>query len=228
MPTFKPEVNAAAEFLEISNDFTNPKEIIREGISNAFDSGADEIRITVNIDKTSGEDELVLVISDNGHGMKEEDLQSFFGLGFSTRRQKDEFGRKSSKAIGEKGHGTKIYFNSKAIEVVSFSNGQRIEASLQEPRKSLHTGQLPDVTYSVYSASEDKKGTIITIRGYNNNHIPGFGHDELKDYIYWFTKFGSTENEFEIIDHQKIVLQLTGLGWVEREPEPLRLGHRFA
>ena len=32
---FIPEVNPAAEFLEISNDFSNPKEIISAAISNS-------------------------------------------------------------------------------------------------------------------------------------------------------------------------------------------------
>jgi hypothetical protein len=228
MPSFKPEVDTAAEFLEISNDFTDPKEIFREGISNAFDAGADEISIIVNIDKNSGEDELVLSIHDNGHGMKESDLKSFFGLGFSSRRQKDEFGYKASKSIGEKGHGTKIYFNSKKIEAVTFSEGSRIEATLEEPRKSLRTGNLPDVTYNVSSAPIEKSGTSVTVRGYNDNRIEGFGHNELKDYIYWFTKFGSIEKELEISDHENIVLRLAGLGWAESEPEPLRYGHRFA
>jgi len=228
MPSFEPKVDAAAEFLEISNDFTNPKEIIREGISNAFDSGANEIIITVNIDKTTGDDELVLSIHDNGHGMKEPDIESFFGLGFSSRRQKDKLGHKASKSIGEKGHGTKIYFNSRRIEVITFSKGIKIEASLDNPRKSLRSGQLPKVNYDVSSAPGHKSETIVTIRGYNDNYFSGFGHDELKDYIYWFSKFGSIEKEFEILDHENIVLRLAGLGWPDDEPEPLRFGHPFA
>jgi DNA topoisomerase VI subunit B len=66
MPSFKPSVNEAREFLEISSDFGDPKEIIREAISNSFDAGANEIHISVFIDKSSGEDELVVTIRDNG------------------------------------------------------------------------------------------------------------------------------------------------------------------
>jgi sensor histidine kinase regulating citrate/malate metabolism len=116
---FTPAVNTAAEFLEISNDFSNPKEIIREAISNSFDAGADNIKLEIYVDRSAGEDELVIYIEDNGHGMDETELKAFFGLGFSMRTIVDERGYKVSSAIGEKGHGTKIYFNSRRIEVVS-------------------------------------------------------------------------------------------------------------
>jgi len=117
MPTFKPEVNEASEFLEISSDFGDPKEIIREAISNSFDAKATEIHISAVIDKSVGEDELVITISDNGEGMGEEELKYFFGLGFTNRKKLDKLGKKITEAIGEKGHGTKIYFNSRRIEV---------------------------------------------------------------------------------------------------------------
>ena len=119
MLNFYPEVDAASEFLEISNDFTDPKDIIREVISNAFDAGATEIKISAAVDRSTGEDELVITARDNGHGISEENLKSFFGLGFSTRRETDNQGNKSSGAIGEKGHGTKVYFNSRKIELTT-------------------------------------------------------------------------------------------------------------
>jgi phosphatidylserine/phosphatidylglycerophosphate/cardiolipin synthase-like enzyme len=59
---FTPTVNQAAEFLEISNDFTNPKEVVREAISNCFDAGAKNIRIEIYIDKSIGIDEIVLLL----------------------------------------------------------------------------------------------------------------------------------------------------------------------
>jgi hypothetical protein len=39
MPQFRPNVDPAAEFSELSNGCTDPKEIIRKAISNAFDAG---------------------------------------------------------------------------------------------------------------------------------------------------------------------------------------------
>jgi hypothetical protein len=227
MPTFSPEVEPAAEFLEISNDFTDPKEIVREAISNAFDAGATEIKVSAVIDKATGEDELVILVEDNGHGMSEQDLRAFFGLGLSTRRQKDEYGRKASSAIGEKGHGTKIYFNSRRVEVVTIAGGTTIRAHMDDPRKTLRAGSLPTVSYEVSSDSDSHSRTLITIRGYNANQQAGFGHNELKDYIQWFTKFGSIEVVLKKATFMNVVLQLRGLGWSAAKPEPLRFGHPF-
>ena len=142
---FTPSVSPADEFLEIANDFTDPKEVFREAISNAFDAKAKFIKIVAVVDKSSGIDELVLSIADDGEGMTENVLESFFGLGKSTRREKDQHGNKASGAIGEKGHGTKIYFNSRRIEVVAQHGGKRISAYMDEPRKTLRRGELPTV-----------------------------------------------------------------------------------
>jgi hypothetical protein len=38
--------------------------------------------VTANIDKTSGDDELVITLEDNGHGMDEEGLKAFLDLVF--------------------------------------------------------------------------------------------------------------------------------------------------
>jgi signal transduction histidine kinase len=64
-----PKVEEAHEFLEITRDFTDPKEAIREAISNSIDWGATKIEITVTEDKTVPEEELILEINDNGIGL---------------------------------------------------------------------------------------------------------------------------------------------------------------
>jgi hypothetical protein len=109
-------------------------------------------------------------------------MKSFFSLAMTTRMVRDEFGFKSSGAIGEKGHGTKIYFNSRRIEVQSAKDGVLIEAVMDDPRPSLQRGTMPVVEFS--SRSVDlPNGTTVTVRGYNDNAQGGFGHDALKDYI---------------------------------------------
>lgn len=223
---FTPGVSLADEFLEIANDFTDPKEVVREGISNAYDAGAKVIRITAVIDKSTGTDELVLTIQDDGEGMTEDVLEAFFGLGKSTRRDKDEHGNKSSGAIGEKGHGTKVYFNSRRIDVVTQHGGKRITAYMDEPKKVLRRGELPTVLYEV-TDTDAPNGTTVTISGYNENNQAGFDHNTLRDYIYWFTKFGSFEIQLDLEEHKTTVLHLKGLGHASVEPEPLSFGHRF-
>ena len=99
-----PQVDAVREFLEIAGDFTNPLEVVREGISNAIDAGASEIKIEFSQPKIVGTYVLTIVIEDNGSGMNFGELQSFFDLGNSAKRY-------DAAQIGEKGHGTKVFFN---------------------------------------------------------------------------------------------------------------------
>src|SRR5689334_23128164 len=98
--TITPKVDQTQEFIEIANDFSNPLDLVREGLSNAFDAGAKNIEISFNVISESGESILEIIIKDDGSGMNEIGLQSFFDLGNSLSRGDDE-------KIGEKGHGTK-------------------------------------------------------------------------------------------------------------------------
>jgi hypothetical protein len=222
---FEPQVNPASEFLEISNDFTDPKEILREAISNTFDAKAKVVKISATINKSTGIDELVLKFVDDGEGMTNVNLESFFGLGFSQRREKNEAGEKISKAIGEKGHGTKIYFNSRRIEVSTVNNGKLLEATMDSPRQTLRRGEIPKVTV-VETATDKPNGTSVTVYGYNDNSQIGFAHAAIKDYILWFTKFGSFEKEIGNKEFDNIVIHLNGLGHVG-EPDRLSFGHVF-
>ena len=224
MLTYTPEVKPESEFLEICNDFTEPREIAREALSNAFDAGAGVIKIAVHIDRSNGTDELVLIFDDDGHGMGKTGFEAFFSLGASTRRATDERGFKCSGAIGEKGHGTKIYFNSRKIEVRTVKDGEMLRGSMEEPRQKLQRGEMPIVEYSA-EATTGPNGTHVEVRGYNQNSQVGFGHAALKDYILWFTKFGSCELLLGRKTFENVVLHLTGLGITI--PERLTFGHPF-
>lgn len=223
---FTPQVNEAAEFLEISNDFKNPKEVVREAISNSFDAGASNIKIEVYIDRSRGTDELVIDVADDGEGMNLEDLKAFFGLGYSKRVQIDERGFNISPSIGEKGHGTKVYFNSRRIEVRTWKDNQCLEAYMDSPNQTLRRQDVPKVVYESNELSDKQHGTGVRIFGYNSNIQAGFSHDELKDYIYWFTKFGSPELELGIKSYEDVKIRLKGLG--VNEFEELKFGHKFA
>ena len=223
---FTPTVNEATEFLEISNDFTNPAEVIREAVSNCFDAGAQNIKIEIYMDRSRGIDELVINIEDDGEGMDEEQLKAFFGLGYSTRVEVDERGFKVSPSIGEKGHGTKVYFNSRRIEVKTWKNNQCLEAYMDSPSQTLRREELPKVVYESKECKEQEHGSSVTIFGYNSNIQAGFSHDEIKDYIYWFTKFGSPELKLGKETYKGVKIQLKGLG--ENEFKELDFGHKFA
>jgi hypothetical protein len=222
----KPEVDAAAEFFEIVMDFRDPRDAIREAISNDFDAGATEISVRARIVPYRGQDELVLTFEDNGVGIEAEsldagvpNLHAFFDLGRSTSRE-------SPDRIGQKGHGTKTFFNSREIEVYSWRNGQETYAVMPEPRSRLAEKQIPEYDWEHRPCADPlKTGTTIVVKGYNQNRTQGFSHDELMDFIYWFTKFGSIEAELGLLTHATTKLTLQGLG--RETPEVLEFGHRF-
>lgn len=212
-----PTVDPTQEFIEIAYDFSNPLDLVREGISNSFDAGATEIEVSFSVISEYGEKILVTSIKDNGHGMNEVGLQSFFDLGNSTRRN-------DQNAIGEKGHGTKVYLNSSQIEVITVNNGVRYTAVMDSPIKKLHNNHTPEVNVNTESCDEEN-GTTIKIIGYNNNRRNKFTHENLKDYILWFTKAGSIEKEFNILKHKDVIIKLKGVD-VE-EVETINFGHIF-
>lgn len=216
-----PCVDEVREFLEIANDFTNPLEVVREAISNAFDAHAQEIEIRFWTEQEAGERILKILLKDDGDGMDMEELQAFFDLGNSRRRYVDD----EESFIGEKGHGTKVYFNSAKIEVMTWKNGRVMRATMEKPFASLYAGEIPPVKVHTAGAPGGFHGTEITIAGYNNNRGGSFTHEILRDYVYWFTKFGAFEEEFGESPHAALTLRLKGLD--HAEPEALVFGHVF-
>lgn len=212
-----PKVDETQEFIEIANDFSNPLDLVREAISNAYDAKATEIKIIFEVVQEYGESTLKVSLHDNGLGMNQEGLQSFFDLGNSLRRNDPD-------AIGEKGHGTKVYFNSRKIEVITDTSGIRHHATMSEPFKKLYNREIPTVEVNVTKEDGIDSGTQIIIYGYNNNRREKFTHEIVKDYIFWFTKHGSIERQFGK-QGQEVKLVLKGLG-AENE-EIIINGHYF-
>lgn len=213
-----PEVNSTQEFIEIANDFSNPLDLVREAISNAFDAGAKSIRMEFKVVQDCGERILRIEIEDNGTGMAEEGLKSFFDLGNSMRRN-------TPSAIGEKGHGTKVYFNSKSITVISVKDEKRYTAVMDSPKRKLFDHIIPTVKVSCEEALGASNGTKIIILGYNENRRDRFTHAQLKDYILWFTKFGSVEKCFGLTTNNDALLELKGVD--AEEYEAIQFGHVF-
>lgn len=213
-----PKVDETQEFIEIANDFSNPLELVREAISNAFDAKADEMKILFSVIQEYGEKILEIRILDNGEGMDKDGLQSFFDLGNSLRRT-------NPQAIGEKGHGTKVYFNSSQIEVITTKGGKKLHACVREPYKSLFDRQIPVVSVSETDALDKVSKTEIIIKGYNNNRRDKFTHEILKDYVTWFTKVGSVEKALNNNLEKKFKLHLKGLN--KQKAEEIKFGHIF-
>ncbi|HZX35597.1 MAG TPA: ATP-binding protein [Thermodesulfobacteriota bacterium] len=213
-----PRVDATQEFIEIANDFANPLDIVREAISNSYDAKATKIFISFEAITQSGERMLKISINDNGEGMDNDGLQSFFDLGNSLRRD-------DIQAIGDKGHGTKVYFNSKRVEVSTKNNQIKLCAVMDEPFIKLHRRELPAVVVKKSENDSKETGTEITIYGYNNNRSEKFTHEIIKDHVMWFSKHGAFDNIFNPDKHTNVILFLKGLGCDNYEEIPF--GHHF-
>ena len=212
-----PTVDETREFIEIASDFSNPLDLVREAISNAFDANATRIEVLFSTLEEYGETTSLITIRDNGDGMNREGLQAFFDLGNSPRRG-------DPNSIGEKGHGTKVYFNSRSIEVTTTQDGVTLHAVMAQPFRKLHDGVIPKVEASeTRSSSPDE--TEVLIKGYHNNRRDKFTHGILKDYVFWFTKFGSVETVFFDSVRSLVKLRLKGLD--RAQPEILDFGHHF-
>jgi len=227
MLTRTPTVNDAHEYLEITRDFVDPRDCIREGISNALDWGATEVRVTVSEDRSRPDEELVIEITDNGIGLNETRLEAFFDLGRPTASEEGQPDLGSVGKIGYKGHGTKTFFNSRQIDVFSNSAGCTIYAIMDSPLHKLMNDEVPSYDYAIEPSSNEETGTTVKVKGYNaNQNKRDFAHNILKDYILWFTRFGSVEREFDILVNTSKILFLQGLG--RDTEECIEFGHLFA
>ncbi len=219
--TIIPKVNETQEFIEIAFDFSNPLDLVREAISNAFDAGADEICIDFSTIDKCGKKVLKISLQDNGSGMDMDGLISFFDLGNSMSRGDDE-------KIGEKGHGTKVYINSDRILVETQKNNKQYSAEMKEPKYRLFEGKVPEVEVESKNVESDETWTKITIWGYNNDDRRKFTHEQLKDYIRWFTKMGSIEQQFDIHKNKNVILKLSGVDRIKSDGyEIIEFGHVF-
>ena len=193
----RPRVNEAREFLEIAKDFKDPKEIIREALSNSWDAHASMVEVKFDLQRLRGTQskKIMVEISDNGEGMsvapREEvessEIEGFFNLGDSW---------KPHGSIGSKGHGTKIYYKSSGIRVDTWKNNKYIRAeSEMPPWDTLQKGIVPTYRYSEEN-DEEGVGTCIQIDGFLAKQKEFKTLDSLIQYIRWYTVLGSFSSYF--------------------------------
>lgn len=193
--TKKPKVNEVNEFLEIASDFEDPLEVIRESLSNSYDAGATEVEITIR-DRPVGSE---IIIDDNGEGMNYEDLESFFDLGNSTKRGRDD------GSIGYKGHGTKIFYKSERVLVNTAKNGTNLRAQMDQPWQKLNDRTMPEYEVSERSVKKGNSGTRIQVTGFKSGR--GFSptsltYNKIEHYLKWKTLAGSTAHFFKDDFHE--------------------------
>lgn len=194
----RPRVNEAREFLEIAKDFKDPKEIIREALSNSWDAGATNVRLAFTLVRVPGtkRNKIQVEIRDDGAGMSSEprgglvtssEIEGFFNLGDSS---------KLGGSIGSKGHGTKIYYKSLGITVDTWKDGRRIHAETEvAPWDTLLAGKVPTYRYTE-EIDEAGKGTLVFVDGFQAKQAEFTSIDNLRQYIHWYTIVGSFGHYF--------------------------------
>jgi hypothetical protein len=214
-----PAVNPEAEFFQILNDFGDPLELLREALSNAVDANASQFDIKFDVPEIGGAKRLVIDLEDNGCGMERDVLaRDFWGLGFSQSRERVD-------AIGEKGHGTKIYLRSQRVEVRTQSAHGAFAAVCESPLEALSQGQLHRPQLREIEPFRNGSGTHVRIIGYNDNERSRFRQDIIRDYLLWFTKLGSIERIFgrNQLEHFHLTLKALDVS----QAEAISFGHVF-
>jgi len=163
--------------------------------------------------------------------MTRSELQGFFDLGFSNKRNQES-------AIGHKGHGTKITCNSSTVTVLtkSINGGPTWRATLEKARPALNLavkqkGQPPAVYFTEVDKSgfplldDATSGTVVEVRGYDNNNWNAFAHAPLIDCIQWFTAWGRIHSAWGETLPFPCTLSVRGVG--QQSAEDVPYGHRF-
>lgn len=186
MEVYRPLVKDISLFQEIVKNLIDPLEVTREAISNSVDAEAKNINIEIYRDLDGI---FCIAFTDDGCGMNKNELESFFNLGDS---------RKDKRNIGEKGLGTKIFFKSRKITVITQkNNSKRLIAEMKEPWFFLINNEIPTYTIETEDSIIGKDGTKIIIEGYLvDNPEKYYNLETIKDYILWFTAGGSFKNIF--------------------------------
>lgn len=224
------EVNENHVFVEIIQNKSYPLEIIREAISNSHDYKATEMEISAEVKNVKGKKRLIINIVDNGTGMDLDGFKRFAGLGFSESYQ-SKVNNNAGNLIGEKGHGTLLYFCSDEVSVVSKKDGKCYKATWNNPWERVCVGEKLVTTVDVSDCSNTDHGTRIQITGYADNDSSLFALHIMRDYIEWKTKFGSFEDKLyskckDIVQSTLKVIKLSG---VDTRDEPIHIyfGHPF-
>lgn len=220
----RPRVNEAREFLEIAKDFKDPKEIIREALSNSWDAGASKVTLKFSLIPIAGtkKKKIMVEIADDGEGMSSEqrpnagssEIEGFFNLGDSFK----PFG-----SIGSKGHGTKIYYKSLGIKVETWKRGKYIRVETEvSPWESLQNGIVPTYRYDE-SNDVSGKGTKILVDGFQAKQSEFASLDQLVQYLHWYTVLGSFGQYFNSPRRMDVELKPTEA----QSPVTLPYGFRF-
>ncbi|MBQ9814516.1 MAG: ATP-binding protein [Lachnospiraceae bacterium] len=216
-------VNEGYELYQIITDFGDPLEIFREGIQNSFDADATNIYIRVFEEAHLSGKKLIIELIDNGHGIKKENVNVFFDIANSTKVNSAFL--PAGNKHGYKGHGSKVFFNAEQVTICSKTkDGEYWAASLDNPLDQIgvkgileYSEPCDDPSLKNISLPEDwESGFIVRITSpklFLTQHTHAqLNHKILRDYINWYTIFGTVETAYnDELKNKGVKLYLCGL-----------------
>jgi hypothetical protein len=130
MAKIKREVNFKNLVRELAHNKVDALELLREALANARDHGASRvwIRSVRGPAPTLATD---LFVMNDGEGMSHDQLRAFWGVSSSVKED-------PTRAIGYKGHGSKLYFSCRRLSVATRrdNSGQWTLTTLEDPLDS--------------------------------------------------------------------------------------------
>lgn len=221
MNTNEVQINKGYELYQIITDFGEPLEIFREAFQNAIDENAQKVFCHVYEKQRMSGSELIIDIWNDGNALKKEQIENFFGLAKSTKVDENNMPIKGK--LGYKGHGAKIFFNAKKIQICSKENEMEWGVNLDAPLTQLednNTFKYSDIIMpaqlEMHLPDNWKQGFMVRIIGprhFGTLHTQfKLNHMYLRDYIRWYTVFGTIQTLYDDnLKEKGIKLYLSGL-----------------
>jgi hypothetical protein len=215
-------INKGYELYQIITDFGEPLEIFREAFQNAIDECASEVYCSVYEEKKLSGNTLIVEVWNNGYGLPKDKINCFFDLAYSTKIDENKIPVKGK--LGYKGHGSKIFFNSESVTICSKNSDGLYCAKADNPIAQIDRSNtffydfINSETSGINFPSNWDQGFYIRIAGhlhFKTQHTRfKLSHQHLRDYIMWFTVFGTIQNIYnKKLADKNIYLYLRGLGF---------------
>ncbi len=215
------QINKGYELYQIITDFGEPLEIFREAFQNAIDEDAHKVFCNIYEKQRMSGSELIIDIWNDGNPLKKENVENFFGLAKSTKVDENNMPVKGK--LGYKGHGAKIFFNARKVQICSKDGFEEWGVDLETPLVQLennNTFEYSDIVsydkLDMHLPEEWEQGFMVRIIGpkhFGTLHTQfKLNHMYLRDYVKWYTIFGTIQTLYdEELRSKGIRLYLSGL-----------------
>jgi len=206
---------------ELAENKVSVLELIREALSNAVDHSAHTVWITTRTE--SARKKVSVILADDGEGMDDARLAAFWGVGDTSKVN-------AQRSIGYKGHGTKLFFNCRRLQVVTRTepSGDWRLTELDRPaeydREEISEVVLPGDHRLARVLDEtglvDGKGTVIYIEELDfEDQQDLLSREKLESYCDWFTVIGDVRSglyDERVAFHKAIVDRTNGFESLRR------------